>query len=343
MEMLYTLNSMFNFTKNSLILLLSYLITCSYIFAQEDSYYENYNEEEVPLIDSDRLLEFMTQQLIEQQIKHKNALLSWEINMPEIDVWMKESEYQELLNQWRSSQPKIPITRFKLDVDIPIGCKKRVSVACYDVEKEAIIIDHKYSNRHGTKSRRELVTELSLFDSSLSNEGELLVEHKTQEFSVPRDIMREYQQDIKLYAVVSNGVYRNEMADYTRLNAWIEVKDWILKNKDKTVSFKISVDLVPLFKVAPVYPRRAQERGISGYVIVGFTINESGSIENPYVIEGKCRSYLSTGDYQDCSVFNAATLKAAEKLKYKPVIRNGKAVAVEDVPHKFTYLIDPNS
>ena len=100
-------------------------------------------------------------------------------------------------------------------------------------------------------------------------------------------------------------------------------------------------DYIPLFKVQPVYPRRAQERGIEGYVIVAFTITESGTIEEPYVIEGKCRSQNNRdGDYNDCSMFNSATLRAALKLKYKPTVRDGKTVAVEDVPHKYTFELE---
>ena len=100
-------------------------------------------------------------------------------------------------------------------------------------------------------------------------------------------------------------------------------------------------DYIPLFKVQPVYPRRAQERGIEGYVIVAFTITESGTIEDPYVIEGKCRSQNNRdGDYNDCRMFNSATLRAALKLKYKPTVRDGKTVAVEDVPHKYTFELE---
>jgi len=94
----------------------------------------------------------------------------------------------------------------------------------------------------------------------------------------------------------------------------------------------------PLFKVQPVYPRRAQERGMEGYVIVAFTITESGTIEDPYVIEGKCRS--GNGAYNDCSMFDSATLRAAKKLIYVPSIKDGRAVAVKDVQHKFTYEIE---
>ena len=100
-------------------------------------------------------------------------------------------------------------------------------------------------------------------------------------------------------------------------------------------------EYIPLFKVQPVYPRRAQERGTEGFVIVAFTITESGTITDPYVIEGKCRSVTNRGgDYNDCTMFNSATLRAALKLKYKPTVRDGRPVAVNDVPHKFTFELE---
>ena len=100
-------------------------------------------------------------------------------------------------------------------------------------------------------------------------------------------------------------------------------------------------DYIPLFKVQPIYPRRAQERGIEGYVIVAFTITESGTIEDPYIVEGKCRSSNNTdGAYNNCTMFNSSTLRAALKLKYKPTVRDGKTVAVEDVPHKYTFELE---
>ena len=100
-------------------------------------------------------------------------------------------------------------------------------------------------------------------------------------------------------------------------------------------------EYIPLFKVQPVYPRRAQERGTEGYVIVAFTITESGTITDPYVIEGKCRSVTNRGgDFNNCTMFNSATMRAALKLKYKPTVRDGRPVAVEDVPHKFTFELE---
>ena len=47
-------------------------------------------------------------------------------------------------------------------------------------------------------------------------------------------------------------------------------------------------EYIPLFKVTPIYPRRAQERGIMGYSIVAFTITETGTVENVEALEGAC-------------------------------------------------------
>jgi len=48
-------------------------------------------------------------------------------------------------------------------------------------------------------------------------------------------------------------------------------------------SFFRDGEYIPLFKVTPIYPRRAQERGIMGYAIVAFTITETGTVEDVFL------------------------------------------------------------
>ena len=55
-------------------------------------------------------------------------------------------------------------------------------------------------------------------------------------------------------------------------------------------SFFRDGEYIPLFKVVPIYPRRAQERGTMGYALVEFTITDTGSVENAQTIEGYCSS-----------------------------------------------------
>ena len=88
-------------------------------------------------------------------------------------------------------------------------------------------------------------------------------------------------------------------------------------------------EYLPIVKVAPIYPRRAQTRGISGYCIVEYTVTKTGSIKDPVAV--------------DCSpsgVFDRASVKAAFKFKYKPRVVDGEAIEVAGVQNKFTYELE---
>ncbi len=87
-------------------------------------------------------------------------------------------------------------------------------------------------------------------------------------------------------------------------------------------------DYLPIVKVAPIYPRRAAERGLSGYVIVEFTVTKLGTVVDAKVIE-------STN-----SVFNRAALKAALKFKYKPKVVDGEPIDVAGVLHKISFEME---
>ena len=109
-------------------------------------------------------------------------------------------------------------------------------------------------------------------------------------------------------------------------------------------SFFRDGEYIPLFKITPIYPRRAQERGTMGYAVVAFTITEMGTIENVVPVEGFCTSKnpyeVPREELRPCSIFNSASSRAALKLKYKPKIVDGKAVRVEGVQHRFTFIME---
>ena len=95
-----------------------------------------------------------------------------------------------------------------------------------------------------------------------------------------------------------------------------------------------------MFKVQPIYPRRAQERGTQGYAIVSFTITDSGSVEDAKPLEGYCGDPEGPQEeMRSCSIFNSASARAALKLKYKPKIVDGRATPVEGVLHRFTFIM----
>ena len=88
-------------------------------------------------------------------------------------------------------------------------------------------------------------------------------------------------------------------------------------------------EYLPIVKVAPIYPRRAQTRGISGYCIVEYTVTKTGSIRDPQAI-----------DCQPSGIFDRASVKAATKFKYKPRVVDGEPIEVAGVQNKFTYELE---
>lgn len=88
-------------------------------------------------------------------------------------------------------------------------------------------------------------------------------------------------------------------------------------------------EYLPLFKVAPIYPRRAQSRGIEGFVILSFTVTKNGSVKDPVVVESKPES-----------IFDRAAIDAALKFKYRPRVVDGEPMEVSGVQNKITFEID---
>ena len=79
-------------------------------------------------------------------------------------------------------------------------------------------------------------------------------------------------------------------------------------------SFFRDGEYIPLFKIQPQYPRRAQERGTMGFAIVAFTITESGTIEDAVPVEGYCTTKNPNdpeAQLRPCSIFNSASTRAA--------------------------------
>jgi len=88
-------------------------------------------------------------------------------------------------------------------------------------------------------------------------------------------------------------------------------------------------DYLPIVKVAAIYPRRAQSRGIEGFVIVEFTVTKTGAVTSPSVVQAEPEG-----------VFDRAALDAVVKFKYKPRVVDGVAMSVAGVQNKISFEID---
>jgi len=89
-------------------------------------------------------------------------------------------------------------------------------------------------------------------------------------------------------------------------------------------------DYLPIIKVAPIYPRRAANRGIEGFVVVEFTVTTKGTVKDVKIIESKPTS----------SIFHKAAKRAALKFKYKPRVVNGKAIEVPGVRNLIRFKLE---
>lgn len=88
-------------------------------------------------------------------------------------------------------------------------------------------------------------------------------------------------------------------------------------------------EAVPLVRVPPQYPERAQQRGQEGRVLVQFTITKSGSVRDPKVVAS-----------EPPGVFDQAAIKAVLQWKYNPKIVNGKAVEQPGMKVAFPFKLD---
>lgn len=87
-------------------------------------------------------------------------------------------------------------------------------------------------------------------------------------------------------------------------------------------------DLLPIVKVQASYPRPAIVRELEGWVIVQFTVTESGSVTDAAVVE-------STHP-----IFETAAVEAALRFRYRPRIVNGEPVRVTGVQNLIRFELD---
>ncbi|UTM60222.1 energy transducer TonB [Photobacterium sp. CCB-ST2H9] len=87
--------------------------------------------------------------------------------------------------------------------------------------------------------------------------------------------------------------------------------------------------VMPLYRVEPKYPPRAQKRSIEGFVILSFTIDSRGRPTDIQVV-----------DAQPKRIFDREAIRALKSWKYQPKLENGKAVAQPGQSVKVEFNLD---
>ncbi len=87
-------------------------------------------------------------------------------------------------------------------------------------------------------------------------------------------------------------------------------------------------DYQPLVKISPKYPASALRKNQEGYVTLEYEVDDSGFVRNPEVVA------LSGPES-----FVDVAIKAAEKFRYAPGFKDGKAIATAGVRNRFVFKI----
>lgn len=92
-------------------------------------------------------------------------------------------------------------------------------------------------------------------------------------------------------------------------------------------------EYLPIVKVAPEYPNNAASRGIEGFCVVEFTVTTTGTTRDVRAVDTDC----ITKDGRPTTVFNRASIRAAERFKYRPKVVDGEPIEVPGVRNRFVY------
>lgn len=92
-------------------------------------------------------------------------------------------------------------------------------------------------------------------------------------------------------------------------------------------------DFLPLVAIAPQYPTRAAQRGITGWCLVSFTVDGLGNVVEDSIV---------VVDAEPTSIFDRSSIRAASRFKFQPRVVDGQGVAVQDVQYVFRYELEDN-
>lgn len=91
-------------------------------------------------------------------------------------------------------------------------------------------------------------------------------------------------------------------------------------------------ELVPIVRVNPIYPERAAQRGIEGWVILEFSIDTEGRTSNARVIGN-----------EPSGIFDSAALRSISKWRYSPRVVDGEPIQVDQVQVRLTFNLQKSS
>ncbi len=124
---------------------------------------------------------------------------------------------------------------------------------------------------------------------------------------------------LSLLLATNASAHSGDTGEHTHIFNQCETKEKIDTLNQPPVSLKLN---------APRYPRRAQEKGIEGRVLVEFDVDEGGKAINAKV------------KWSENEVFDSSVLKSVSSWVFKPALKNGKPILSKGLTHNLTFLLE---
>ena len=107
------------------------------------------------------------------------------------------------------------------------------------------------------------------------------------------------------------------------------VPSWAAETYKGQVAGVGTVEVELVERGTPIFPRRARSYGVSGSVMVRFSVDIEGNAIGAVIVESKPRR-----------MFDRSAMRYMETLKFAPYLVDGKATQVNDVQMTVAYVLE---
>ena len=107
------------------------------------------------------------------------------------------------------------------------------------------------------------------------------------------------------------------------------VPSWAAETYKGQVAGVGTVEVELVERGTPTFPRRARSYGVSGSVMVRFSVDVEGNAIGAVIVESKPRR-----------MFDRSAMRYMETLKFDPYLLDGKATQVNDVQMTVAYVLE---
>ena len=119
---------------------------------------------------------------------------------------------------------------------------------------------------------------------------------------------------------------------------------YILENKEKITKEDILDGFKKYQRITNnklLYPSNMQRKGMMGYVVLDFDIDEDGNTKNIKIQESKCGNMHSPlSNFKSCLGFNSTAINYLKNTKYKPTLFKETAIYTKNAKYKLHFILD---